>query len=652
MQLSLSSILLCFLKLIDSDTGGARKVVNKLENEIPNYTESLQLNMILGMEVKKLREQGVDIEDDNYHTSPQFLRLRDSYIYGLGMATDWAIEKYVVGQKRLEKIYGCYDLRIERELTAKEAKESNWYRDLADRYPRLCRDEKAIRQYFKRSQKGLIARLKDIGIDLNAFDGQSAKIRLLYFLYCFQTDHKIEWIPFLKNPTLENVDNSLVNEHTQNGKLMAELKHAISRGISNDFTKSAKNCIFNITSRWEQMIFKVSYLSEPIHNHSSLPKLELIDSWMESIIKKISLNGGMSGTYRHSLLETVYLKLVQHESLGLENDIIDIADAVRNHCAGQENSHPERYLTALKRSVHVDKWSDFCKEKRDELVSLVFDKEDISASEYHQFDSALRYFPSYLEMLQKNTAIRMFRHIPELLMVVFVQELLELDAKEFVKNRFYRYQSSDQRTLKAEIKHGQNAFTKNQLAWILRISWRLNHVIGYTRENQLMRSIETKLDFIIRKVLMCNSILDMQYVDNFFQMIFDAVSADDEKIRTERRRFISKLPKGYSIGGNPYAIDFLFGILINSSVTGALAQEVAKEAENAECEFQTKPYITGYERRIIYPIEMTDNYVGGSENYSIYLTIKPLDKQICIAQVGIAPEGEYLESLKANGIIL
>jgi len=626
--------------------------VNELENEIPNYTESMQLNMILGMEVKKLRELGVDIKDDNYYKSPHFLRLSDGYIYGLGMATDWAIEKYVVGQKRLEKIYGCYDLRIERELTAKEAKESNWYRDLADRYPELCRDEKAIRQYFKRSQKGLIARLEDIGIDLNVFDDQSAKIRLLYFLYCFQTEYKIEWIPFFKNPTLENVDNSLVNERTRNGKLMAELKRSISRGISNDFTKLAKNCIFDIVHRWEQMMFKVSYLSEPVHNHSMLPKLELIDAWMEFIIKNVSLDGEKSGTYRHSLLETVYLKLAQHENLGRENDIIDIADAVRNHCAGQENFHPERYLAALKRSVCIDEWSDFCKENRDELVSLVFDKEDISAREYRKFDSTLKYFPSYLEMLQKNTTIHKFKSIPELLMVVFVQEMLELNPKEFMTNRFYRYQTSDQRTLKAEIKHGQNAFTKNQLSWILRISWRLNYVIGYTRENQVMRSIETKLDFIIRKILMCNSISDMRYVDNFFQMIFDAVSADDEKIRIEERRFINELPKGYSIGGNPYAAGFLFGILINSSVTEALAQEVAREARKVEHELQARPYITDYERSITYPIEMTDNYVGGSEDYSICLTVRPLEKQICIDRVKIAPEGEYLESLKANGIIL
>lgn len=627
-----------------------------MKNGIPNYTESMQLNLILDSAIKKLRAEGVDIEDNGYHASPCFLKLKDTYILGLCMSMDWAIEKYAVGQKRLEQIYGCYDLRIERELSAKEAKESAWYRDLAGRYPELCRDEKAIRQYFKRSQKGLIAILKEIGIDLDGFDVRSDKVRLLYFMYCFQAEHKMEWRPFLKNPTLENIDLSLINEHTRNGELTAELKRAVSRGVSSGFIKSVKDNIFHIVSGWEQMIFKVSVLSAPLYGHSMLPKLELIDRWMESIRVKFtgedaSMNGTGFGTYRHSLLETVYLKLAQHENLGRENDIIDIAGTVKNHCAGQDNAHPGPYLAALRRAVPIDGWRAFCKENRDKLVSLVMNKPDISPSEYRKFDAALKEFPQYLEMLQKNTSVQKLKHIPELLIVAFVQELLELKPKESVANRFYRYQTSDQKTLRAEIKSGQNALLKNQLAWISRVSWRFNHVAGYTQENQLMRSIETKIDFIIRKILMCNSISDMLYLDNFFHMVFDAVSADDEKILTERERFLSRLPKGYSTGGNPYAAGFLFGILIDSSVTDALAQELADEVRKMESELQTKPYITAYEQSIAYPISLTDNYVGGSEDYLVCLTIRPLAKQVCINQVIIAPEGEYLESLKSGGIV-
>ena len=73
------------------------------------------------------------------------------------MSVDWAIEYYLIGQERLEKIYGCYDLRIHRELTNKELQQISWQTILADELQDYFSDSKDVYQYFNRKDKGLIA---------------------------------------------------------------------------------------------------------------------------------------------------------------------------------------------------------------------------------------------------------------------------------------------------------------------------------------------------------------------------------------------------------------------------------------------------------------------------------------------------------------
>ena len=60
------------------------------------------------IELEKLKELNIDIEKDDYVSNPTFLSLYNEYIsYKGGFITEalW-VEQNIVGQERLEKIYG------------------------------------------------------------------------------------------------------------------------------------------------------------------------------------------------------------------------------------------------------------------------------------------------------------------------------------------------------------------------------------------------------------------------------------------------------------------------------------------------------------------------------------------------------------------
>lgn len=626
-----------------------------MKNEFVYYTGNMQQDIILNCKVDELKENGVDLIHDDYYKHPEFIKLRQKYIIGLGISVDWMIEKYVVGQDRLEKIYGCYDLRIERELTENECQRSTWFSSLSDLFPTLCRSGYDIYQYFYRNKdgqniderKGLVGRLRDWGLDIDQFDNKSEKIRLLFYLYCFEVNHNVKLASFLKNPTLENVDNSLVGDITRNGELMAELKNTISKAISTDFIQHAKKTISYIPLQWQTQMAKIHMIASNSPKKIFTRELVRIDAYLDLMLKQSSISNKKGGIYRHSLLETFYLKLLQHENLGRENDIIDVANATEHHYAASIDNI-ERYNSMLNKTVKKDDVRKFIETNRSNLAHLVFNKDKISSNEYAKFDTAAEKVPDFLDMLDENTLYAISDSIPQLMIVACIEEFM-LIGKEVIENHFYRYKSADQKTLKAEMKNGVDAFEKNKLAWITRINIRLKKYTGKSANYLYASKIEKHLDLVIKKILMCNSTDDMLYLNNYFMTLFDAFSARDEKILREKNTFLNELhskfefTKEYELVGDSFYIIFLFATLINSHATKTLAKVVGEAMCHAE---RAMTYL-----KAIYPIEMEENYLNKSDIYEAVFSIDPFKKKIELSRFVISAEGEYAKALNSNGII-
>lgn len=274
-----------------------------MPNRVFNYTDNFQLNLYINQLVTKL---DIDLDIDDYCKNEKFKKLKSSpskiSISYVEYYSDWLIEKYVIGQKRLEKIYGPYALGIERELTDNELSESSLFNYICENYnenEKRNENSNELLHYFYRNKNeencsgkyGLIRRLKEWGIDVDKFNNKRERLKLFYFLYCFEHENNMKLMPFLGNPTLENVDNSIVNNDTKNGKLMLQLKKNISKEISSEFISEARQLIITIVQKSEDLINNLfTMINSSYINHTKLSELQRIDKYLDEFIYRYNIN--------------------------------------------------------------------------------------------------------------------------------------------------------------------------------------------------------------------------------------------------------------------------------------------------------------------------------------------------------------------------
>ena len=597
------------------------------------YTNDIFLNDILNEEIIRLEKLGVDFSKNDYYKSKEFQK-NDNCIFdlcvpigldnvNLDMPINLLIERYAIGQKRLEDIYSPYDLIITRELTKEERETLKWYNTLSEKL--LC-TEKDLNQYFYRPQKGLIARLKDLGFDINAFDKSKyidEKIRLLFFLCAFEYKEYIKLKPFLGNPTLENVSNTLCKEQTKNGKLMKKLKIGVLRGVNPQFVIEAKSAVCNVIRNWEDVIKKVLTLVDYSYKKTQLEKLQQINSIMDIFIKDYNIESLFYNKYEHSLLETVCLKLMQHENIGRENDILSIEEYIKEENNDISINNAEKYIYLHEEIIKREQIKEFIKENKNEIAQFIFEKNEIEKNEYRRLNYILKDVYKYLEILFKNTFLNKNNKLTKLFIYVCIKEIMSLTNEDKIDNFFYGYKTSDQRTLKAELKTKNNSFKKNQLTLILKIFKKYNAYIGVQKEYYVARLIINKIDYIIKELVKRNNIKDILNLNNIISMLMNAAMLDKNEVLKYKKTFETLLSNNsYTINGEEYKVHMFFAILGNTKILDLLLLNLINEISN-NC-------ITEKDRN--YPFEIENVLIGKNLNGNINITINPIEQKIQIEE--------------------
>ena len=110
----------------------------------------------------------------------------------------------------------------------------------------------------------------------------------------------------------------------------------------------------------------------------------------------------MHGRYKHSLLETFYLKLLEHENLGREYDIISVSNDVLNADITQSGKR-ELYEELAVQEIKISEVDDYLKNNRLKMVAYVFEKEKTTSNEKDKYDRAAPRVKYFLKMLIENT---------------------------------------------------------------------------------------------------------------------------------------------------------------------------------------------------------------------------------------------------------
>ena len=479
--------------------------------------------------IRELRDKKIDIFKDDYYQNEDFKKLESEYLLDkIVMPKSWWIEKHIVGQERLKKIYGIYALGVEHEFSEEELADSVWMDDLARKYNEAKagkegsgRTVKDVQQYFYRADKGndgqeelgLVKRLEKLGFDISKFDGEKAKegrVKLLYFLFGFEFEKKVKIWSFLSQPSFENIDNSIAGDKTRNGELMAYLKNNIMKGIDENYIAELKKVLNLIIDRWEQMIFYVIYVSSAMTDMKLLDEIYADLQWTLGLVKERSV------AYMDSLLETFYLKLSLHEMIGREQELINSFERSYKEGEKADEIQKKRCKEYFSEVLPVcwngdDRYKEvlkYVKEHRKALAQCVLGKDKISGNDYRKFDNAARSITHFLDFYRDNTKAVQVNYVPIILLISHMQEYVF--GNEKIDAKFYRYTTEDKVSLRTAL-DGKEALRRNQYAWIEKVNRRWHSNIGTGDFYSKIREIERCFDELLMVVYVGNSLWEVKY---------------------------------------------------------------------------------------------------------------------------------------------
>lgn len=600
---------------------------------------------------KRLKEMGIDLSTDDYINNPKFQELYKSYVTEDGGAVTeaWWVEKTFVGQKRLEKIYTPYAFGITRKLSEDEQKPEVWYKVLADKYPHKNRTPKDVWRYFKRdeggeedSRKGLIKRLEKLNFYIDDFADDQDKIKLLFLLYCFEVEKNVQIVPFLSNPSIENVDDGFVGLDTKNGELMAYLKRNVAKELPQGYAAYVRDCLIAIGKQWEEQLEKIIIRIDYSLNGEYLSELKRIARQMKSGVKTILEMP--RAEYEDSILQTFYLKLSQHEDMGLEMDIIDV-----NYANPEIDGTVEYYPDEFKRLAYVpikkSEMVSYLKENKEAVINLVYEKDDVSPYEKKRYDAVVDKLSEYIDMINLNTKAANTEILPTLYAIAYVQELLKIDKKYRIENYYYRYQTTELKSLNTEINYGIDAKRKSQLALIRRVNQRFYKYAGKQEEAKYAAEAEMYMDMMISRIYEANSIKDMLFLHNYFMNYTDAVFLLDKQIEGTKKqlsKIIKRKQKGYDWIIAEDIKQYFIGTIHNSPIINDVGKKIGEKLFKAE--------MAGVSTTYDIELELKQNHIGGTDNYKLFLFFDIINKKIVVRYFYSVADAHDEKILKRNGI--
>ncbi len=481
--------------------------------------------------------EGVNFTDCSYKDNEYFKSQADEEIlmgrYATFMRPNELIEKYAIAQEIVEDNYGCYDLRVTRPLSPIEQKKKTYYDSLCMKYPEENLTYKDIDQFFYRSPKndfkrnsepGLVNVLQKLGLDINneAFD-VSQRIRLLYNLYCFIKDNNVYLYPFLNNPTLENVIHNHSGKYTKNGKLMEELLRYARYGVKATFISDVNNVIKKVhlmcESICENLVQNIDLFDEEsllsIQNGTKKCFEEKLKEFSQESVDTIYNDQKASDAGSdNDLLSVFYLKLRLHGEIGR---LIDINDAEKfvldNYSDAQNLILDSKYLSQFNGVVSCEKAKEWYIDNIDRIAEAALGGKASRDDRRKCLIFADLHIVNCVKIVQNETPIRYSNHLPQKYLVILTRILLNYDKTNIVENKFYRYQTKDQKSLNSTICGDfDEAFEKNLIVFA-ELVYNI-YCSSYSNREKLriIREIEYELNLFVISVFSLNNLDDIRKI--------------------------------------------------------------------------------------------------------------------------------------------
>lgn len=480
-----------------------------------------------------LKSNGINIHEIDYKRSKNYSEVKGERIFcgndGF-MTIEEYIERYLLEEHKVIKAYeSIYDMGNPVELIIDEdcqyialAREIISNMDLA---PTINTEAEAT-EFSKKFNRpgGLIERLKTyLNFDIDSFNADNGKhkceiFKILYFFYMLENKHfpKINVFKLLSKPSMESIDNSFFKWKTWHGSVVKVIKESLEKELSPCAKNNIKGAVAHVVSVWENLL-------EDSHTNMDLLAGSGYECDFEDImnsLKSVPIHINQKAIeYKHSPIETLYLKVLQYEQVGQIKDIMFV-----NKLLPQADYYiPECFIKEMKelhdRKVNINDIENYIDKNAAVIAKYIYLKLNTNKEEHRR----IRYHKEKVVKIIKFCGrARLFINkkvvATELWIISCLQAIISDSGNEIFDYTFHGYESMSKRTphVQGALKGDKQPYDALQIYWVRKVTDRWYANLGRYDSRMKLRELEDVCDKILLGILGCPNIDEMLQLHSLY----------------------------------------------------------------------------------------------------------------------------------------
>ena len=508
-----------------------------------------QMKILVQQELLHLK---INLNSGDYRKNPKWKLLEENCIFDTESqyiySESWFAEQYLITPEKYIAVNSCYAMGTKRKLCSKELSINAMCKALSYHTVECYgMDTEAIKKGIIRTDKdGMIIRINKLfGFKMDDFSDEDQKYKLLFLCSRFEGKFGSKTLgELLRKPSFENIDNSRAGKSTVNGEMIAFLKHELEKELSSDFVWKVKNTMCTIAKGWERQIQSIrEKLDNNIYTDNS-EEINRVYNMLGNYAQFYNRKVCNQGKYKNGLLETVYIKLAEHESIGSECDIIQIFESMEDLEYG-ETDKKDFYKELAAIQIPIDKIDIFLEENYLKMVCWVFGKDKTTSNEKDKYKRAAKNLGYFIKMLQENTKYKNMDKVDALLLVIFIREYISLNSRDVIENKYYRAGDFAVKSIKSELYNDtyEPIRAKSQVMWVERVVYKYNMCFHSREIVAKVKKAEKYLDWLFVRNLETNSIEDLQYIYIHFMYEIQGLMYPQKEIEKKKKHLENILRK-------------------------------------------------------------------------------------------------------------
>ncbi len=446
------------------------------------------------------------------------------------------------------------------------------------------------------------------------------RYKAMYLFYTIQKELGIEVRALLKRPTLENMDHRFIGRQSNNGDIVARIKDELAKEVKDSFRRDIVDTIIRVVDEWKviiQMLYQHLNVDSHEDNADNLTRILNETNQMVDFYKNEKRILEREETY--SLLERMYFEISCFENIGLERDLIEV-----NQTLYKGNEQIEEVLERITSDELNDLLDDYKLYVEENLYygigSKIYGTSKLTSNQRRKLSDSVEYvYDVYDYIIEKTYLPREL--ITHGFLVILFAEIVFMDKTELVDNKFYRYKKTY--TVNKEVKSGKDAHDKAKMLVVQRVLNHYQEARGFKNEIELIRAIESNIDYFINIVLSQHSKDSLLYVHGKLYRLVRPKLFFDGKIeeKSDEVKCIIESRTGYRVVSADGSINDMFR---DYCETGGMLNDIIKMAiDKAKRAEISKKVI-----REVHELEMLDDYGEYKSLSYLRMLANPFSKEI------------------------